>query len=101
MYDEGDAADGGGADLRYYGGHGVVDPGTEGGVAGLVDGEIVGAGCEEGFRGVDAAVVEDCVDGGCEEGCEAGEEGLGLGEGDGCWGHGELRHCQRLDYLRL
>lgn len=88
MHNEGGAPRGCGADVGGNGGDGVGDPGAEGRVAGLVDGEVVGARCEEGFGGVDAAVVEDCVDGGGEEGCEVGEEGGGLGGRQTCWGHG-------------
>lgn len=36
----------------------------------LVDGEVVGAGGEEGFGGVETAVEEDVVDGDGEEGVE-------------------------------
>lgn len=94
--DEGDAADGGGADLGGGGGDGVGDPGAEGGVAGLVDGEVVGACGEKGFGGVEAAVVEDGVDGGGEEGGEAGEEGGGLGGGEVGGGHeGEKKRKEK------
>lgn len=47
-------------------------------MAGLVDGEIVGAGSEEGCWWVEGAVVEDCVDGDGEKGRQ------GLLEGEGC-----------------
>lgn len=48
MDGEDDAADGAGAELDGNGGDGVGYPGAETGVAGLMDGEVVGAGCEEG-----------------------------------------------------
>lgn len=68
--DEGDAGDGARAEARGYCVDGVVDPGAEAGVAGLADGEVEGAGGEEGIFGVEAAVVEEGVDGYCEEGSE-------------------------------
>ena len=65
-----DAVDGGALQLGGYGGDGVGDPGADARVAGLVDGEVVGAGGEEGLRGVEVAVVEEGVDGEGEEGGE-------------------------------
>lgn len=83
--DEDDAGDGAGAELGGDGGDGVGDPGAEARVAGLADGEVVGAGGEEGGCGIEAAVVEQRVDGDGEEGGEGGEEGrCGVGrEGEG------------------
>lgn len=85
MHDDGDARDGARAETGRHGVDGVVDPCAEARVAGLADGEVEGAGGEEGLFGVEAAVVEEGVDGDCEEGCECGEEGGGgiCGEG-GC-----------------
>lgn len=70
MNSEDDAADGAYAQLCGDGGDSVGYPGAETGMAGLMDGEIVCAGCEEGCGWVEGAVVEEGVDGDGEEGCE-------------------------------
>ena len=77
-----DAVDGGALELCGDGGDGVGDPDADARVAGLADGEVVGAGGEEGLGGVEAAVVEEGVDGEGEEGGEGGEERGGLRGGD-------------------
>lgn len=48
-----------------------------------MDGEIVGAGCEEGRWWVEGACIEDCVDGDGEEGGECFVEGERRGEVEG------------------
>lgn len=63
MYDDGDPVDVAVGELGGYGVDGVGDPGADLGVAVLVDGEVVGAGGEEGCCWVEVAVVEDVVDG--------------------------------------
>lgn len=75
VHGEGNAAGGGGAELVGDGGDGVADPGADGRVAGLVDGQVVGAGEEECGGRVEAAVVEEGVDGDGEERGEGGDEG--------------------------
>jgi hypothetical protein len=67
VHDEDDAPDG--ADVELVGdcGDGVVDPGADGWVAGLMYGEVEGAGGEEGRCGIEIAVVEEGVDGDGEE----------------------------------
>lgn len=62
MNDYRDAVDGAEGELGGYGGDGVADPGADLGVPVLVDGEVVGAGGEEGRGRVEAPVVEDVVD---------------------------------------
>lgn len=75
VHDDGDATHSAVLELLGDGGDGVVDPGAEARVAGLVDGEVEGAGGEEGCGGVEGAVVEEGVEREGEEGCEGGEEG--------------------------
>lgn len=88
MHDKDDAPGGAGVELVGDCADGVVDPGADGRVAGLVHGEVEGAGGEEGCRRVEAAVVEQRVDGNGEERGEGGQEGRcgeqGEGEG-GAW----------------
>lgn len=83
MHDKDDAPGGAGVELVGNCGHGVVDPGADGRVAGLVDGEVEGAGGEEGCWWVEVAVVEQRVDGDGEERGEGGEEGRCGEEGQG------------------
>lgn len=73
--DEGDVPRRAGADLCGDGGDGVPEPGADAGVSRLVDGQVVGAGCEKGSRRVELAVVEDGVQRNGEEVGEGGEEG--------------------------
>lgn len=70
VHDEGDARDGARAEARGDGVDGIGDPCAEAGVAGLADGEVEGAGGEEGLFWVEAAVAEEGVDGYGEEGRE-------------------------------
>lgn len=70
------------ADPNGDGGDGVVDPVADGGVAGLRDGEVVGAGEEEGGGGIEGAVVEEGVNCEGEESGEGVEEAGGLLRGD-------------------
>lgn len=75
VHDKDDAPGGAGVELVGDCGDGVVDPGADGGVAGLVHGEVEGAGGEERCWWVEVAVVEQRVDGDGEERGEGGEEG--------------------------
>lgn len=71
------------ADLVGGRGDGVADPCAEAGVAGLVDGEVVGACGEEAGGWVEGAVVEDGVCGDGEEVGEGREEAGCLFGGEG------------------
>lgn len=78
MHDDGDARHGAARELDGQGVDGGADPRADGGVPGLVHGQVVGARGEEGGGRVEAPVVEEGVDGDEEEGGEGGEEGVGL-----------------------
>lgn len=65
--------------LHLDSGHGIVDPRAEARVARLAHGQVEGARGQEGRARVEAAVVEQRVQGEGEEGREGGEEGGGVG----------------------
>ena len=87
MNGHGNALDATGAELCCDGRDGIIDPGADAWVAGLVDGEIVGANGGKGRGRVEVAMVEESVDCYCKEGGKGGEQGRGFVEGEG-WSGG-------------